>query len=280
MQSRSIASCRSCVSVFFRWAATRQPDVSSITSSDIDEFLTRLRQEGFTAASVATVCQRLRTFFRYAEERGLSKLPVAADIRSPTLARFDPRPKGPRWTDVRKLLSRRNVKGYADFRARAVLCLCAIYGLRAGEVISLQLDSFDWREETFTIKRGKNGRVQRFPLQAEVGDAILDYLRESRPRCSVRSLFVSLSAPYRPLEHSGLRAIASTRMKALGIQSLRYGTHALRHSCATQLLHKGVSLENIADFLGHSNTNSVSVYAKCSASSIRKVSEFSLDDIL
>jgi integrase/recombinase XerD len=55
-----------------------------------------------------------------------------------------------------------------------VLCLCAIYGLRASEVANLTMDDFDWVNETFIVRRVKSGRTQQFPIQFEVGGAILN----------------------------------------------------------------------------------------------------------
>ena len=54
------------------------------------------------------------------------------------------------------------------------------------------------------------------------------------------------------------------------------GPHALRHACANRLLQKGSSLQEIADFLGHRNTKSVGIYAKCDMSALRKVAAFRL----
>jgi site-specific recombinase XerD len=65
-------------------------------------------------------------------------------------------------------------------------------------------------------------------------------------------------------------------MEALEIEAPQMGPRGFRHACATQLLHKGHSLPEIADFLGHRTTTSVSIYATPSAHSIRKVAVFDL----
>ena len=69
-------------------------------------------------------------------------------------------------------------------------------------------------------------------------------------------------------------------MKALNIESEYFGPHALRHACATQLLKKGSSLRDIADFLGHKDTKSVSIYAKYDTRSLRALASFSLAGVL
>jgi integrase len=168
----------------------------------------------------------------------------------------------------------------ADLRARAIILLCSIYGTRGIEISNFKLNDFDWINETFTLRRAKGGRVQQLPIQFEVGEAILDYLQQGRPRSSCRHLFLTVKTPYRPLRSGCLWQIVGPRMKQLGIQSENVGLHSLRHSCATQLLRRGSSLRDIADFLGHRDMKSVSIYAKCDLSVLKAVSAFSLAGVL
>jgi integrase/recombinase XerD len=167
----------------------------------------------------------------------------------------------------------------AELRAAAVISLCSIYALRCTEIINLSVNDFDWVNETFTIRRAKTGRIQQFPIQFEVGETILKYLQFGRPRCSCKRVFVTLRPPYQPLPATSLWTIVARRMKRLGIASENFGAHALRHSCATQLLRKGGSLRDIADFLGHRDMNSVSIYAKYDVRSLKQVAAFSLAGI-
>jgi integrase len=104
----------------------------------------------------------------------------------------------------------------------------------------------------------------------------LKYLQLRRPKCSCRNLFVTLHPPYRPVTAGSLLTLLRRKIKSLAIEAPQTGPRGFRHACATQLLHKGYSLSEIADFLGHRSTTSVSVYAKPSASSVRKVCAFSL----
>ncbi|MBW8870547.1 MAG: tyrosine-type recombinase/integrase [Acidobacteriales bacterium] len=122
--------------------------------------------------------------------------------------------------------------------------------------------------------------MQQFPTQYEVGEAILDYLQHGRPKCASRFVFLTSQAPYHPLSPTTMRCVVVECMKKLGIQSARHGPHSLRHACATQLLKKGSSLKEIADFLGHRTTHCVAVYAKYDQRSLRKVAAFSLAGIL
>jgi integrase/recombinase XerD len=262
--------------VFLAWLAQRNGSLSGVSLNDVDEFLASKIAEGWRPTTLASQGQALRTFFGHAEARGWCAPGFARGIRTPALPKYDGISKGPTWKEVRRLLQSTNGTNPADLRARAALSLCSIYALRSSEVARLRLSDFDWREETFCIQRAKRGGFQRFPLQYEVGDAILAYLTKVRPRCACRHLFVTLCPPYRPIGLGAMWQIASRRIRRLGIASLHQGPHALRHACATHLLRKGTSIKDIADFLGHHDSKSIGLYAKYDTKSLRKVAAFRL----
>jgi integrase/recombinase XerD len=258
------------------WLVANDRTLSSVTLNDLDEFFEAKRAHGWSLSTLASHCQALRSFFPHAEEHGWCPPGLAGGIRSPILPKYDGVSRGPTWGDVRRLLRCESKKTTTfSLRAHAMLLLCSIYALRSSEVSDLRLVDIDWREETFCVKRAKRGGYQRYPLQYEVGEAILRYLKV-RPRCPCRNVFVTLAPPYRRVSAGGIYTTVERRFKALGIQSKNRGPHALRHACATHLLRTGTSLRDIADFLGHRDTRLVGVYAKFDTRSLRKVAAFSL----
>ncbi len=118
-----------------------------------------------------------------------------------------------------------------------------------------------------------------YPLCRPVGDAVLRYLREVRPRCDRREVFLTLRAPFHPLSFA-LGAMVQRRLRALGLTLPRYGPHALRHACATHLLSQGLSLKEIGDHLGHRSSDATCIYAKVDLAALRAVADFSLEDLL
>jgi integrase/recombinase XerD len=157
-------------------------------------------------------------------------------------------------------------------RAKAILTLLSIYGLRRSEVIRLLLSDFDWTNQVFSVRRAKRGRVQQFPIGHDIKDALLQYIRYARPECSCQNLFVTLRPPYTPMNPSSVSLIVSRRMKRWGISSRKKGPHSLRHACATRLLQQGSSLQEIADFLGHRDSKSIGIYAKFDLKALCQVS--------
>jgi integrase/recombinase XerD len=261
---------------FLRWSSDRHNQVEAIGVRDVDDFIAMQAATGCRPSTLGSDCSALRFFFKWTEFKGWNSSKVARSIKSPKVQRCDTAPQGPPWKDVRRLLNSFTGTKTADLRAAAVFSLCSIYGIRSGEVANLTLEDFDWVSETFTVRRVKRGRVQQFPIQFEVGEAILRYLQHGRPRCSCRNLFVTLRPPYRPIRSATLWWIVAPRLKNFGITSEHYGAHSLRHACATQLLSRGSSLKDIADFLGHRDMKSVSIYAKHDMRSLEQVAIFSL----
>ena len=262
--------------LFLTWLAERGGNLRSVSLNDVDEFFEAKRTQGWRLSTLANHGQALKAFFAHAAGRGWCAPRLAAGIRKPALPKYDGALKGPAWKDVRRLLRYDTKITAPSLRGHAILSLCSIYALRSSEVAGLRLSDFDWREETFSVKRAKRGGYQRFPLQYEVGEAILRYLTKARPRCPCRNVFVSLGQPYRPLTAVGMWQIVSRRFEGVGIQSEHRGPHALRHSCATHLLKRGTSLKDIADFLGHRDAKSIGIYAKYDTRSLRKVAAFRL----
>jgi len=262
--------------LFLTWFAERGGSLSGISLTDVDEFFEVKCLQGWHLSTLANHGQALRAFFAHAGMRGWCAPRLAAGIRTPALPKYDGVAKGPTWKDVRRILRYDTKTTTPSLRGRAILLLCSIYALRSSEVAGLRLSDFDWLEETFCIKRAKRGGYQRYPLQYEVGEAILRYLTKGRPRCPCRNVFVTLGQPYRPLSACAMWQIVSGRFERLEIRSERHGPHALRHSCATHLLKKGASLNEIADFLGHRDAKSIGIYAKYDTRSLRKVSAFRL----
>jgi integrase/recombinase XerD len=160
------------------------------------------------------------------------------------------------------------------------LMLLSVYGHRRAELVRLRLEDFDWEREVIAVTRSKTQRAQVYPLCRPVGDAVLRYLREGRPRSDHREVFLSLRAPVRPLSRCALTSLVMRRLRVLGVTLSHYGPHALRHACATHLLEQGVSLKAIGDHLGHCDPNATRIYAKVDLVGLRQVADFDLGGLL
>jgi integrase len=90
-------------------------------------------------------------------------------------------------------------------------------GLRAGEVVVLELDDIHWRTGVLTV-RGKGRYHDRLPLPPDVGEAIAAYLQQDRPRCTTRRVFIRSKAPRRGFAHpSSISTIVCRALKRAGL---------------------------------------------------------------
>lgn len=259
----------------FWWNAPSRP-FSDLSVGDVDAYISLKGTSQWTRVSVASCAKSLRAFFLHAERRSWCRPGIAAAIQTPRIFRQEGLPGGPVWSDVQRLVASTNSDRPRDIRDRCMLMLFAIYGLRSGEVAKLRLEDFDWEQEVLTVWRPKQRRTQQYPLVGEVGHAVIRYLREVRPACARREVFLTLKSPFRPLSPGALHHLTQTRFTQLGILTPRLGPHALRHACATWLLSKGLSLKEVGDHLGHRSSFATRIYAKVDIAGLREVGTFDL----
>ena len=242
--------------------------VEHLTGVDVTGFLlgecARVR-----LGAAACYANRLRSLLRFLGVRGLAD-PGLADC-VPSVGRWREAgipPVAPRPAVERLLGScdRSSVVGARDF---AILALLARLGLRAVEVSRLELDDLHWRAGEIEVD-GKGHERDRLPLRSDVGDAVVGYLR-LRGRSESRRVFLTVHAPTRPIEPSGVRSVVRDACKRAGIE--RVAAHRLRHALASELLREGASLIDISQVLRHKDLESTAIYAKVDLARLRQAAQ-------
>jgi site-specific recombinase XerD len=255
--------------------------LEEVTPAHVDDaLLDKLRREKHARTSVRSYAYALRAFFRYAQTQGWCHRGLAETIQAPRVFSQDSLPSGPSWDDVQRMLATTEGDTAMAIRDRAVLLLLTVYGCRAGEAVGLCLEDLDWQRELIHFTRSKSYRKQTYPLSRPVGDAILRYLKEARPRSASRHVFLQLNAPFRPLTANALWWVVSRRLHGLGLSLRHYGPHALRHACASHLLEQGFTLKEIGDHLGHRDPETTRIYTKVDLIGLRQVAAFDIGGLL
>lgn len=277
---RTIAWHSWCIKDFLNRLVAQGKTVAGVDVKSVEDVFSWLGRKGYTRRSIQTYAQAVRAFLRYGEERGWCAAGLAAAIAVPRAFRQERLPSGPSWTDVQRLLASVDMKNRKDIRDRAILLLLAVYGLRVDEARQLQLEDIDWERELILIRASKQRRARVYPLSQSMGNAILRYIREVRPRTKDRALFLRMKSPHRSLGVGGLWSIVGRRVRRLGIVVQHPGPHCLRHACAAHLLAQGLSFKEIGDHLGHRSPDSTRIYAKVDLASLREVGNFDLGGLL
>jgi site-specific recombinase XerD len=265
---------------FFDRLASSPATLHAVCLKQVEEVLAWQGRQGYPRGSLRAYVEALRAFFRHAERRGWGAPGIAAAITAPRVFREERLPSGPSWEDVQHLLTSTHTDRPKDIRDRAVILLLATYGFRVDEVRRLRLEDFDWEQAIISVTRSKQRQAQPYPLSPVVGEAVLRYLKEVRPRVKDRSPFLTLTAPYRGFRPGGLWPAVGPRVRALGIGVEHPGPHCLRHACAARLLSQGLSYKQIADHLGHRSLEATRIYAKLDLARLREVGNFDLGGLL
>ena len=222
-------------------------------------------------SSVTSLCSSLRVFLRYIRREGIIEADLSYAIESPRRYQLSDLPRSISWADVRKMLNvidRRTNLGKRDY---AILLLLVTYGLRANEVAGLKIDDIDWSRERLLVSERKAGHHTAYPLSRVVGEAVIDYLKNGRPKTEDRCIFFRVLAPRVPLTSSAISQRVTYYLHKAGIKIGRPGSHTLRHTCVQRLVDAEFSFKTIGDYVGHASPSSTQVYTKIAVDVLREV---------
>ncbi len=215
----------------------------------------------------------LRSYFTFLHLSGDLQTDMASGVPTVACWRLSTVPKYLKPAEVQRLLDicdRSTIKGQRDY---AILLLLARLGLRAGEVVSMRLDDIYWDIGEMLV-RGKGQRHDRLPIPKDVGEALAIYLRDGRPRCQTRHVFVRMTAPHREFAcPSDISTIVRQTIDRAGLHPPCRGAHVLRHSLATQMLQKGASLSEIGQVLRHRSPNTTELYSKVALGALQALAQ-------
>jgi site-specific recombinase XerD len=225
-------------------------EVTSFLLEDSSHYSTKTTKYRVTA---------LRSLLRYLYLEARLALDLSGALPAVASRRLGGLPKGLDAAQVQRLLRSCDRRRHSGRRDYAVLLLLVRLGLRRGEVARLELDDIEWRSGALRV-RGKGPSDDRLPLPSDVGEALVSYLRRSRPPARARHVFLNLRAPHGPLGPAAIGSIAARALRRSGLPG--YNPHRLRHTAATAMLRAGASLDEVAQVLRHRSHDTTAIYAK------------------
>ena len=255
----------------YRWAETGNLALQTLDAETIQAFLME-RIAHRTSEPARLVSVALRSLLRFLFLRGETPRDLSPVVPMVRVYRQSAVPAVLSPEEVESVLSatdRTTARGRRDY---AILLLLARLGLRAGEIVSLELSDVHWRTGEMLV-HGKGSRLDHVPLLADVGEAVALYLREDRGVSISRRLFLRLIPPYIGLTGPcSIDHIVRLALARAGVRPRqRCVAHLLRHSLATRMIRHGASMAEIAQVLRHRSQRSTAIYAKVSFNALRTV---------
>lgn len=262
-----------------KWAGAQDLDPSAVDARALRRFAGVLSERGASHATVARKLAAIRAFYRVLVERGeLAASP--ADLVS-TPKRDHHLPTVLSRGEVGQLLDRMPAATPLELRDRALFELAYSSGLRAAELVDLDVDSLDRDGEELRVE-GKGAKTRIVPAGEHAWRALDAYLERGRPVLAgavpkppltaaeaLREHALFLSRTGRRLATSDVRRRLRLALRRAGVQAAA-SPHALRHSFATHLLDGGADLRTIQELLGHGSLSTTQTYTRVESRRLRK----------
>jgi site-specific recombinase XerD len=251
------------------WAGGHGYAPADLGARELRRYAGVLSERGSAKSTVARKLAAIRTFYRHLVERGELEANPADLISSPKRDSYLPRVLKP--GEVAALLDRLPAATPLELRDRALFEVAYSAGLRAEELVTLDLESADPDAEEIRVE-GKGAKTRVVPAGEPAWKALARYLERGRPALAAAApradpaLFLSKSG--RRLSTSDIRRRLRLSVRRAALQG-GVSPHTLRHSFATHLLEGGADLRAIQELLGHASISTTQTYTRVESSRLK-----------
>jgi len=253
-----------------QWAGAQGLEPSAVGVRALRRFAGVLSERGASHATVARKLAAIRAFYRVLVERGELTASPADLVSTPKRDRHLPTVLSR--SEVDQLLDRMPATTPLELRDRALFELAYSSGLRAAELVDLDVESLDRDGEELRVE-GKGAKTRIVPAGEHAWRALDAYLERGRSTLAAaeatREPALFLSRTGRRLATSDVRRRLRLALRQAGMQAAA-SPHALRHSFATHLLDGGADLRTIQELLGHGSLSTTQTYTRVESRRLRK----------
>lgn len=253
---------------FAAWATARGRGPGELAYRDLRAYAAALSERRLEKASTARKLIAVRGLHAHLVKTGAATSNPADLLPTPKRDSKLPRVLGR--DEIASLLDRIPAGAPLEVRDRAIFELAYSSGLRADEIISLDLGDTDFDSETVRVT-GKGNKTRVLPVGEPAQRALRRYLESGRhalePSRAERALFVSRRG--RRLSPSDVRRRLEKWVREAAVAG-QISPHTLRHSFATHLLEGGADLRSIQELLGHASVSTTQVYTRVEPSRLRQ----------
>lgn len=253
--------------VLHSWAAfIGETDPDEWTADDVWEWV---NGDGLRAATRKSRLTKLRPYLRWLRRKGFAHQDPSEGLGRISIPKGDPRDLDAE--DVAALL-----EACPDERALLIVTLMLQMGLRCGDVARIRLEDIDVRRRSLHV-RAKGGRGEPThwePIPAEAWELLSRELR-GRRRAS-GPLVTSYTTPGKGLQAHSISKLVGRWIRDAGLKEFPHdgrSAHALRHTCAQDMLDAGASLRDVQHALGHSTIRSTEIYTRREPAGLREALE-------
>lgn len=247
-------------------------DISQLTTVVILQYI-RERMSRFTQPTIRHALTSIRQFLFHLHATGKTERNLSLVVPNYGAPLPQKVPSTYSKEEIARLLTamdRADARGKRDY---AMILIASKLGLRSSDICQLKFSELDWKQNRILLKQKKTGAQIDLPLLADVGVAIIDYIKCGRPHSDLPYVFLKHMPPFGVVTGAAFTNAIRSGMYRAGITHIgnrKHGPHALRHSLATMLLEQNTPLPVITGILGHKNPETTKMYLSIDMNSLRK----------
>jgi site-specific recombinase XerD len=220
---------------------------------------------GYTLASRHNCGSAIRIFLRYAADNGLTEKDWSPYVLSDNYRHCCKLPTTYEESEIRRMIEAVDRASPTGKRDYVILLLAAEYGWRSKDIVMLRFDQIDWDKNVIRFTQSKTDMLVEYPLLTSVGNAIIDYMKNGRPDTGSDTVIVAAESNKKgkPISSPTVHSIVTRYMRKANItdwDKKKHGAHSLRHSLASNMLKRNVSMSVISTVIGHQRTETTKIY--------------------
>ncbi len=249
----------------------RIQNINDITATNLCDFAETLKD--YVASTRNSWLSRIKDFLKFAYEEKYTDKKLFTFMPKPRYTPSSPLPSVYSRGEIELILNAVDTANPIGKRDYAILKLAANLGMRSGDIANLKYENLDWNKNEINFIQQKGGYPNTLPLLNDIGESIIDYLKNGRPQIDSSYIFLRHTAPYTPLTAAALHPIMTKYRRLANLPAeppRKNGLHALRYSLASSLLADATPLPVISEVLGHQKTETTAIYTKIDITSLRK----------
>jgi tyrosine recombinase XerC len=238
-------------------------DISKVKKDSVRDFVGYLLTHGYERSSVARKLSSLKSFYKFLNRRKIIATNPVRAVKTPKITK-----RLPGFLTQYQTQKIMDISGNdeSSLRNRAIMEVLYGSGLRASELVGLNIDDLDFHNEVILVK-GKGGKERIVPMGSYAQKAVKEYLAMQQHKDNP-AIFLNLQG--KRLTTRSVQTIVKRLVSRIADAS-HTNPHTLRHSFATHLLERGADLRAIQELLGHSSLSATQIYTHLSIERLKKI---------
>ena len=225
----------------------------------LSSYMRDLREKKYSQSTIARKVASAKSFLKYMQDTGKLSGDLAPNLASPQVNKLLPKPLSV--SEVRRFLAEpAKLTSIEAKRDKSMLELLYATGLRASELMALNVDDVDLQTNKVRCRGGKAG-MRVVPIDGYVMQMIKEYIKEIRPRLVNNEGEIALFPNRRGdrLTRQGFWQIIQGYADKSGLSG-KVTPRSLRHSFAAHKINSGADVQSVQELLGHTHLSTTKVY--------------------